>query len=132
MTPKFRFSLRAFLLFAALLGVEVLIALFVRDGWIRGFLGDVLVVAVLFYLLRSFVPVKPLPLALGVFLFACAVEVAQAFDFVTRLGFEDNRLVRTALGSTFDVLDLPAYALGALLVGWISTGPAASPVVKRP
>ena len=113
---RFRFSPRAFVLFASIFGVEVLIALFVHDRWIRGFVGDVLVVAVVFYFLRSFLDCKPSFLAIGVLLFAWAVEAAQSVDFVTRLGLQDHKIARIVLGSTFDWLDVLAYAIGAALV----------------
>lgn len=118
---QFHVSCRAAALFVALLSVEVLIALYVHDPWIRPFVGDVLVVAVLFYFLRSFIRCKESSLAIGVLLFAWAVEVAQYFDFVTRLGLGDNRLARIVLGSTFDWLDLLAYTIGAGLVWWVES-----------
>ena len=111
-----RFSGRAALLLVAILAVEVLIALYVHRGWVRGFLGDVLVVAAVYYLVATFLRCKPHVLALGVFLFACAVEVSQGFDLVSRLGLEGNRFARIVLGSTFDGLDIVAYAFGSLLV----------------
>ena len=43
-------------LFAALLAVEVLIALFVHDDFVRPCLGAVLVVAVVYALVRVFLP----------------------------------------------------------------------------
>ena len=52
------------LLFLALLATEVLIALFVHDDFVRPYLGDVLVVPVIFFLLRAAFPerIKLLPL----------------------------------------------------------------------
>ena len=44
------------LLFLALLATEVLIALFVHDDFVRPYLGDVLVVPVIFFLLRAAFP----------------------------------------------------------------------------
>ncbi|NJS42175.1 hypothetical protein HC766_08225, partial [Candidatus Gracilibacteria bacterium] len=39
-----RFHRRSFILFSIILVIEVIIALFFRDRWIRPLLGDVLVV----------------------------------------------------------------------------------------
>ena len=52
------------LLFWALLATEVLIALFVHDDFVRPYLGDVLVVPMIFFLLRVAFPerIKLLPL----------------------------------------------------------------------
>jgi hypothetical protein len=118
---QFRFSCRAAALFVVLLSVEVLIARYVHDQWIRPFVGDVLAVAVVFYFLRSFICCKESSLAIGVLLFAWAVEIAQYFDFVAWIGFEDNKIARIVLGSTFDGFDMLAYAIGAVLVWLIET-----------
>mgnify|MGYP002266219643 FL=1 len=105
--------------FAALLLIEVLIALFVHDAFVRPFIGDVLVVAVLYCLVRiiksdgwRFLPVV-------LFLFATGVEFLQALGFVPLLGLENSRFWRTILGSTFDPADILCYAAGsAMLMGF--------------
>ena len=65
-----------------LLVIEVLIALFVHDKFIRPYIGDVLVTVLICTFLRIFIPkgVKLLPLY--VFIFAAGVEVMQYFDIV--------------------------------------------------
>ena len=73
------------LLFLALLATEVLIALFVHDDFVRPYLGDVLVVPVIFYLLRAAFPERIKLLPLYIFLFAAAVEVGQYFNIVKLL-----------------------------------------------
>ena len=101
--------------FALLLAVEVLIALFVRDAFVRPFVGDVLVVILLVLLCRVFIPEGVRLLPLYVFLFACCVELLQFADPVRLLGLEGCPFLRIALGSTFDPLDLLAYAIGGLI-----------------
>ncbi len=103
------------ILFGILLLTETLIALFVRDRFIRPYIGDVLVAVLLGCLCRILFPkgVKLLPLY--VFLFAVAVEVAQYFDIVSLLGLADNRLLSTLVGRTFSHEDLFCYAVGCLL-----------------
>lgn len=99
----------------AVLAVEILIALFAHDGVVRPFLGDVLVVVLLFCALRTVLPrASGARLAGSVLLFACAVEVSQAFDLVALLGLQDNRLLSTALGRTFSCWDFVAYFAGYL------------------
>lgn len=102
--------------FCLLLCVEVLIALFVRDGFVRPFLGDVLVVLLLYCLVRTIWRRVPRLLPLWLFLFAAMVEVSQALHLVQRLGLENYPLLRTVLGSTFDPLDLVCYGAGAVLL----------------
>lgn len=110
---------RYLLAFALLLGVEVFIALKVHDNFVRPYLGDVLVVAVLYCLVRGIRRGGGGLLPLWVFLFAALVEVCQYFELVKRLGLEDHRFLRTLLGSTFDLADIACYAVGgALLFLW--------------
>lgn len=64
MKSKTKARLIYMLLFLALLATEVLIALFVHDDFVRPYLGDMLVVPVIFFLLRAAFPerIKLLPL----------------------------------------------------------------------
>ena len=100
---------------ALLFAVELSIALFVDDAFVRPYLGDVLVVPLVYCAVATFVEVRPALLGLGVFAFACTVEFAQYCDLVRVLGLEDSRLARTLLGTSFSTLDLVAYAVGAAL-----------------
>ncbi len=93
--------------------IESFIAFFVRDGFVRPYLGDVLVVMLLFFAVSAVAPVRPVPLALAVLLFACVVELTQAAKLIHRLGWEDRLWVRLVLGDTFQWGDLLCYAAGA-------------------
>lgn len=103
------------ILFLILLAIEICIALFVRDRFVRPYVGDLLVTVLICCLCRIVIPsgVKLLPVY--VFLFASAVELMQAADVVALLGLEENRLVSTLLGRTFSFADLVCYALGCIL-----------------
>ena len=103
------------LLFLILLGVEVLIALFVRDTFIRPYVGDMLVTVVICLLLRGVTPNRAKLLPLWVFLFAAAVEIGQHFDFVALLGLENNRFISVLLGRTFSLADIICYGVGCLV-----------------
>lgn len=95
-----------------LLAIEVSIASFARGGFIRGFLGDVLVVALIYCVVRAFAPWPPRPVAWGVLILALSIEVLQYFDYVALLGLENNRLLSIALGRTFSWEDFAAYLTG--------------------
>ena len=101
-----------FLIFCSLMTVEVCIALFVHDSFIRPYVGDMLVTLLLCCMARVAVPEKMRLLPLYVLLFAACVEIGQYFDVVALLGLEDNRLISIALGRTFSWLDLGCYAVG--------------------
>ncbi len=98
-----------------LLLTEILIALFVRDDFVRPYVGDVLVTVLICCFLRIFFPCGVKALPVYVFIFAAAVEVLQYFDVVKLLGLESNRLLSTIIGRTFSFADLICYAVGCLL-----------------
>ena len=114
--PLFRFRLNYFLVFLLLFLVEVCIALFVRDRFVRPYLGDVLVVILLYCLVRSFMTIKPRTAAAGVLLFALVIETLQYFLAVELLGLQGNKIAATVLGSQFDWKDVLAYIVGAIVV----------------
>ena len=102
--------------FLVLMVVETLIALYVHDKVIRPYVGDMLVVLVVYCFVRIVIPVKARLMPLYVFVFAACVEVLQYFDLVTLLGLSGNRFARIVFGSVFDVKDLACYAAGCLRV----------------
>ena len=102
-----------------LLVVEVLIALFVHDRFVRPYVGDVLVVVVICAFLRIWIPDSIWLLPLYVFLFATGVEILQYFDLVELLGVEGNVFLRTLIGTSFDGKDILCYAAGCVLV-WVA------------
>lgn len=108
--------------FLALFLIEVCIALW-GTGAVRGFLGDVLVVALIFCFLQAIFLLPRWPCALGVFLFACLIEGLQAVDYVAWLGLAHVPWASVVLGRSFSWLDIGAYALGAVGIGLISTNP---------
>lgn len=117
-----RFHAKHFGAAVALFVIELSIARFVDDTFVRPYLGDVLVIPLVYCAVATFCDVRPTLLGLAVFAFACAVELAQLANWVTALGLEESRLARTVLGTTFSALDLVAYAAGsALTVGVHST-----------
>lgn len=109
-----RFHPRSAALAVLLFAIELFIAFRVRDGFVRPYLGDVLVVMLLFFAVSALVAVRPVPLALAVLLFACLVELTQAVGLIHRLGWEDRKWARLVLGNTFQWVDLLCYAAGAV------------------
>lgn len=98
-----------------LLGIEILIGQF-ANGWVRAYLGDVLVVPLVYAVIRVITPCRPrfgsvLPTA--VLLFAFAVEFWQLIGIADILGITDP-LLRTVIGTSFSAVDLLCYAAGAV------------------
>lgn len=104
------------LAFLLLLGIEVFIALFVHDRFVRPYLGDVLVVWVIYAFFRILFPTGLPWLSVGVTGFAALVEVGQAFRLVDLLGLGHIRFFRVLLGSAFDWADLLCYLVGGGLI----------------
>lgn len=102
-------------LFVVILIVEILIALFVHDNFIRPYIGDMLVTVLICSFVRFFIPEKIKVLPMLVFAFSALVEIGQYFDFVKLLGLDDNLFISTLLGRTFSVADLICYAMGCIL-----------------
>lgn len=101
-----------------LLITEVLIALYVHDDFIRPYVGDALVVIVLYTFVRILIPEKGRLLPLYIFLFAVVVEILQGIHIVNILGVADNRFLRTLIGDSFDIKDILCYGAGCILL-WL-------------
>ena len=114
--PKNRMRIIYFLAFVLLIMIEVYIAVFIDSGFVRNYLGDVLVVMVVYFFIRIFIPTGCRLLPLYVFIFAVAVEITQLFHLVTLLGMQNNRLVSTILGGIFDFADILCYLIGCLII----------------
>ena len=97
--------------------IEVLIALFIRDNFIRPYVGDMLVVVLIYTFLKIFFTEKPRTLPLYVFLFTAIVELMQGVNIVELLGLQDNHFISILIGTTFDIKDIICYAVGCLLCG---------------
>ena len=97
-----------------LLGIEVLIGLFAH-GWVRSYLGDVLVVILLYTIVRTIVPKKGkwfvIPTAILVFAFI--VEFLQLWGFCDRFGIT-NEFLRIIIGTGFSWVDIACYCIGII------------------
>jgi len=106
------YALAALLVFA----VEVGIALYVRDRFVRPVLGEVLAVVLVYLGLRAVRPIAVRPAALAALAIGCAVEFSQFLGLADLLGLAPGSHWRTVIGSQFDTRDLIAYAAGALAI----------------
>ncbi len=94
--------------------IEVLIALFIHDDFIRPYIGDVLVVVVIYCFAKIFLPNAKMWLPIAIFILAALVETLQYFNIVELLGVEDNAFLSTLIGATFDIKDIICYGVGGL------------------
>ena len=105
------------IIFILLIVVETLIALYVHDDFIRPYIGDIIVVMVLYSFVRIFIPEKYRLLPLYIFIFSVAVEVMQYFKIINILGLQNNNFARVIIGSVFDLKDIACYGIGSLILG---------------
>ena len=116
MKTNFKFNLRYFLLAIGLFIIEVLIALYMHDRIIRPYIGDLLVVILIYCFVKAFVNTRVFKTAVAVLVFSYAVEVTQYFKLVEVIGLGKSRLARIILGSSFEWVDMLAYTAGILIV----------------
>lgn len=102
--------------FIILFLVEVFIALFVKDTIIRPYIGDILVVILLYLLIKSFVVKEIKLLPIYIFLFAVFVELMQYFKIVEILNLQDNKFMSTIIGTSFDFKDIICYLVGTIII----------------
>ena len=112
----FYFDLKSFLINILLLIILIYIAIYVNDQFVRPFLGDVLVVIWLFYLVRSFLNISNHAIAVGVLMIAYSVEFSQYLQIIPWLGLENIKVINIVLGTTYDHYDLLAYTIGCAIV----------------
>lgn len=112
----FRFDKKYGLIFLALLIVEIIIALFIKNPMIRGSVGDILVVILIYCFIQTFFNFDKAKTIVGVGIFAILLEIAQGFNLVEKLGLQDNKFASTIIGTTFDMNDIWAYIAGCALV----------------
>lgn len=118
---KTQFNTYYFTAFCALLLIEIAIALYIKGGFIRHTVGDFLVVALLYCFVKSFLNIKPLPLAITVLLFSFCIEFLQLANLLEYLKLRDNKFIAIVFGTSFSVQDLIAYTFGALAIWSIDT-----------
>lgn len=111
---KLRFDREAALWAVLVFIIEVLIAtVWSQHRWLRGFVGDVLAVVWVYFLLKTVLKANTLSLALLAFAVGCGVELGQ-YAAAANGWHVENRVLRIVLGSVADWMDVLAYAGGFL------------------
>lgn len=99
-----------------LLIIEIFIAVWVRDKFVRPYLGDFLVVILIYTFLMM---ISRISVVKGLFavLLSFAVEFFQLINIVKVLQYQPPKIVMIILGSSFSAWDLLAYFLGIVFTG---------------
>lgn len=96
--------------------VEILIALYVKDDFVRPYLGDVLVVILIYCFLKAFWRITVINAILLVLAFSFFIEFSQYLNLVKALGLEGSTLANVVLGTSFSWGDLGMYLTGGIFV----------------
>jgi DNA integrity scanning protein DisA with diadenylate cyclase activity len=114
---KIQFSLKYLLFTVFLFLIEVLIATSLKNiFFVRAYLGDVIVVFLLYTFVKTFIKTNDLKLISGIFIFSCLVEFAQYFNVSDHLGFKPGSIMYIVIGNSFSWIDILCYLAGCLLV----------------
>ncbi len=113
------FNRKYFSLALILFLIEIVIAVFFRDKFVRYFLGDLLVVIFLYCFIMSWLRLESTKVALSVLTFSFVIEILQYFNILNALGWENNKIAIIILGNSFDAMDLVAYTAGIAIVLWL-------------
>lgn len=96
--------------------IELFIAVFVHDRIIRPYIGDILVIVLMYTFIKTFIKKEIRLLPVYLFVFAAFVEGMQFFDIVKILGLENNKILSIIIGSTSDIKDILCYLAGSVIL----------------
>ena len=115
---RFQFHYQYFLTTIFIFLTEVLIATALNHiFFIRAYLGDVIVVMLIYTFIKSFFKIQhDIKLILGILIFSFTVEFAQYFNIAERLGFQPGSILYIVVGNSFSWIDMLCYAVGCLLL----------------
>ncbi|WP_421276967.1 DUF2809 domain-containing protein [Aeromonas veronii] len=98
-------------IFISSLAVVLGIGFYAEGAFWRGFLGDVMIVILLFSFFNVMVIQPAWRGAIAALILSFVAETFQYFHLVDFLGIE-NKFIRVVVGTHFDWLDIIAYTLG--------------------
>ncbi|WP_298239171.1 DUF2809 domain-containing protein [uncultured Algibacter sp.] len=99
-----------------LLITEILIATFLKAGFIRHTFGDYLATILIYCFVKIFFEIDSLKLGVSVLIFAFIIEFLQLINLLKILNLQNDPLLKIIVGTTFEISDLVAYTLGIITV----------------
>lgn len=107
--------LKYLILFIIFIIIEFLIAIYLKKGFIRENIGDILVVPCIYTFLKTLFLNKYRYLDLYVLIFAIIIEILQLFNITTLIA-NNNKVINIVLGGTFDFKDIICYIIVYLII----------------
>jgi predicted membrane channel-forming protein YqfA (hemolysin III family) len=111
-----KINIKYLIAFIILFLIEVGIALFINDRIIRPYIGDILIIILMYTFIKSFTKKDIRLLSIYLFIFAVFVEVIQLFNIIELVGLHNNIILSIILGSTFDLKDILCYLIGSIVL----------------
>ncbi|RMA56754.1 ribosomal maturation YjgA family protein [Ulvibacter antarcticus] len=108
---NFKFAGATIILFL----IEVGIATCQTHHIVRSYIGDVLVIILLFTFIRTFFKIASEKLVLWILIFAFVIEFLQLFQLAETFNIQSH-VFRIIIGSVFDPWDLVAYVIGSIII----------------
>jgi Protein of unknown function (DUF2809) len=116
MQKIFHFNKYYFYCTILLLAVEIFIAKYIQDDIVRPYIGDMLVVILIYCFVKSFIATKIIPTAIAVLLFSYFIEAMQYVKIVNILGLQEYKMARIIIGTSFSWVDILMYTIGIIIV----------------
>ena len=107
--------LKYLIIFIIFIIIEFLIAIYLKKGFIRENIGDILVVPCIYTFLKTLFLNKYRYLDLYVLILAIIIEISQLFNITTLIA-NNNKVINIVLGCTFDFKDIICYVIGYLII----------------
>jgi len=104
------------LLAVTLLFIEVVIGVYVHDCFVRPYAGDFLVVILLYCIVRAWVNLRVITVALTVLLFSWFIEWLQYLKLADHLPWGHRTTIQLLLGNYFSWTDICCYTSGIIVV----------------
>ena len=116
-----KIAIKYITLFLALFAIEVIIATYIHDNFIRPYLGDTIVIVLIYAFVMGFFSVghtlsSKIKVAFYVLLFAFIIEGLQASSFIYKIGLGDQKWAQVILGTSFSWWDIVAYIAGFIAI----------------
>jgi hypothetical protein len=96
--------------------IELFIGFFVYDKIIRPFIGDLLVVILLYCFVKSIFNITTTKAAIYVLIFAYFIEIMQGLTLLEFIGLSNYKIARILIGTTFSWTDIVCYTIGIAVV----------------
>lgn len=100
----------------SILLIEITIALFINDQFIRPIFGDYLASILVFYLLATFLKIDLNKIAILSLFISYTIEFLQYINILELLHLDKIKILNILLGNSFSWTDMLAYTLGIMTV----------------